>query len=447
MYMKRIKYIKSFLLSLFTLFSLSPIFINTSCKVQKLDGDSYKINDVKKHDGSDWYGVLEGKFNDKQYKIDENNKTITYIGCTDLIAVNLIIPNNVKYKENIYAVFLGDNCFNLATKIRGNLMLNSNISYIPTRCFYFCYIDSIYLNSYLYQINDFAFYECLGLNYIYVNSSVLNNNWLAYVSYLGDYAFYNCILQDMTLVFSPNIQYLGSHCFENCFGIYDVYFHEVCEIEELLDRTFYNCSSLRYLHLSSNIKKIHDECFALCSRITNIQFDNPIHDLIILSKAFWDCDNLQGFTNNCNFSIIGEQAFYQCSKLSFPVTCFYNTTGFQAYSFYKCIRLFKLKFYPNSKQQNQVVYSKTFVDCSNIDIIDFSEYDNVPSWFDTDIYGRTQPSTNVFASSGREVAKYSQKGTIYIPGDLNDVDYHKWLLFLERIGLDVINWKIVQQIN
>jgi hypothetical protein len=90
----------------------------------------------------------------------------------------------------------------------------------------------------------------------------------------------------MTLVFSPNIQYLGSHCFENCFGIYDVYFHEVCEIEELLDRTFYNYSSLRYLHLSSNIKKIHEECFALCSRITNIQFDNPISDLIILSKAF-----------------------------------------------------------------------------------------------------------------------------------------------------------------
>ena len=432
----------NFLLALpLTLSSVSSIFINTSCKAQELDNNSYKINEVKNFDGSNWYGVLAGKFNNNQYEIDEENKSITYTGCTDLMAIDLIIPNYVSYNNNTYAVYLGESCFNMATKIRGNLMLNSNISYIPTRCFYFCYIDSIYLNSYLYQIEKYAFYECLGLTYIYVNSHILSNNWLAYVSYLGDYAFFNCVLQDMTLIFSSNIQYLGSHCFENCFGIYDVYFHEVCEIEVLQDRTFFNCSSLRYLHLSSNIKRIGIECFALCTRITNIQFDKPLTDLIILSKAFWDCNNLQGFTNACNFNIIGDEAFYQCSKLSFPDGCFEKTSGFHTFSFYKCTRLFRLKFFPASSS-NQVVYPKTFVDCSNIDNIDFSAYDNVPSWSYLGSYGQLLISTDVFASSTSAFAKYSSSGTIYIPKTDDDAKYNEWINFLDQIGLDTTNWKI-----
>ena len=230
----------------------------------------------------------------------------------------------------------------------------------------------------------------------------------------------------MTLIFSPNIQYLGRNCFEGCFGIYDVYFHEVCKIEELYERTFYNCSSLRYLHLSSSIKKIGRECFALCTRITNIQFDSPVNNLMVLSKAFWDCNNLQGFTNECNFDIIGDEAFYQCSKLSFPDTCFYNTSSFHTFCFYKCERLTKLKFFPNNNSSHQVVFTKAFVDCSNINSIDFSQYNDVPIWSYSDSLGGIYTSTDVFYSTMSSIAKFSPIGTIYIPNcDDDDIKYNE----------------------
>lgn len=384
----------------------------------------------KSWDGSNWKGIIFGKFNKSDIMIDEQNFIIIYLNGSNIASLNLIIPNYVNYNGVIYMVKLGPNCFKDNLNIVGTVELNKFTNCIPEACFEGCAsITDVILNVYPIEFEDFAFHNCYSLEHIWVHhGNYLSDKWTLKIEKIGDSAFYGAILGGK-LVFPKSLTFLGDLAFAKCSLIQSVNLSLCSEISELNKGVFAWCSMLEKVSLPPNITKIGDYAFLWCDYLKDVIFYNK-KTIELGSSTFFGCSSIHNFTNSCQFGNIGTKCFVGAKKLNFfPWDVHQEEQPLQktiiySQAFESCNFTY-LSFDPAKISD---VKSYAFSNNLYLSVIDFSKYvDGPPNWL----------GKNIFMKS-------PEKGLVILPINQGPIINKKWKTFLTKndIVTDSEHWKI-----
>ena len=266
---------------------------------------------------------------------------------------------------------IGDNAFNNCSGLN-SVKLPSNITEISANAFYGCdnitsatistfaldYLSKTKLQTVVINggasIDERAFYNCANLTSIALNSA----------STIGSQAFYNC--SSLTMVDIPSgVTSVGNNAFYGCSNLTRVYITDIkswCEIEfenaqanplafanklylnnvlltsleipdevtSIGDYTFYGCSGLTEINMTSNLTHIGVSAFVGCDNIVTATIPTSAISSLSKSKmqsiiinggdqivngAFADCTNLVSVDIPSSVTFIGSTAFSGCAKL------------------------------------------------------------------------------------------------------------------------------------
>lgn len=117
-----------------------------------------------------------------------------------------------------------------------------------------------------------------------------------------------------------DVKKISVAAFKNCRNIERVFFESNNKINQIEEKAFENCISLKTFHLPHGIKKINESCFSHCINLESIESESSIIE--IEKSAFEDCIELksvEGLKLN-NLNKISECAFKNCHRLSFNKT-------------------------------------------------------------------------------------------------------------------------------
>lgn len=166
-----------------------------------------------------------------------------------------------------------------------------------------CYVKKVHFNGKVYPDR-----------YDYFNDIVTNNDCFAGNRELSliegtlygedGWIFYNC--ESLKQVHLGNgIKKILPHAFENCILLSDLYVPDT--VTEIGKYAFSGCTGLQTIHLPSGIKKIPEGAFLGCSSLKKCFLSDSIEE--IESKAFTGCNSLTKPWIPQNIRTIAEDAF------------------------------------------------------------------------------------------------------------------------------------------
>lgn len=85
-----------------------------------------------------------------------------------------------------------------------------------------------------------------------------------------------------------------------------------CNIYDIGDRTFYNCSKLQSVTLTSDLKTIGEEAFYMCTSIEKLVISTTLEELGDRAFFGWTEDQVIEFTRYSE-NPFGEAAFEGCN--------------------------------------------------------------------------------------------------------------------------------------
>lgn len=127
------------------------------------------------------------------------------------------------------------------------------------------------------EIADYAFYNCTGIETVYISADI---------EVVGDYAFAGCT--GFSYINLPSgLRSIGDYAFASCTSLSSI---TLWEANEIGNYAFYGCTSLSSISIPSGTRKIGAHAFEGCTRLSSV--------------TLWDAD------------YIGDYAFSGCTKLS-----------------------------------------------------------------------------------------------------------------------------------
>lgn len=131
------------------------------------------------------------------------------------------------------------------------------------------------------------------------------------VTYLGNYAFYNCANIKTIEIKSDLLSEIGYDCFAHCQSLESINIPErVCIIGS---SAFEGCSSLKNITLPNNLKYIYHHLFCMCKNLTELKINSGVREIQI--EAFTNCYALSEIHIPATVEKIGYRAFYNCDSL------------------------------------------------------------------------------------------------------------------------------------
>ena len=225
-------------------------------------------------------------------------------------------------------------------------------------------IETVTLNEYCIEIEDYAFYQCSNLKS--VNTGV--------ATYIDYEAFYYC--SELEEVIMPNVDYISSEAFYCCYKLKTVTGSKITYIGS---QAFYNCYWLEAINLEK-VTQIYSETFKNCYTLKEAVMNEAT---AIGASAFYECRKLEKAIMPKATSI-GNYAFYDCYKLRDIDISSLQSIGKNSYIFYNDYSLITLTI-PSSLTSIDS-YAYAFTNCSNLtELINYSNIDlrpNTGGWGD-----------------------------------------------------------------
>lgn len=375
----------------FNFIALTPLLVTpmiapiaTSCK---LFDDLWTM--PRAIDGSNWTGVLAGKFLDSDYSVDTKEKTVHYWNGIDIVAENLVVPNYVWYNGEKFKIQIDPICFTDSTTIVGSVELNDWMTELPSYVFNECKnITSIIFHDYPTAFGDYALNGCISLTDIYVKlpNKPIDTNWNLYIEKIGKHALADTALYG-TLVLTDSVKELGEYAFFSCDYLTSVNLRFASNLETIAPWCFANCSLLKSVSLPETVSKIDNEAFFQCTKLEEVVLSKDDQEIDFGDQCFFNCENFVNFSLEPIVHKIGESCFYGNKNINFTPWLNEQNDGLEigASAFAFC-GFRGLEFNPNV---NIFVDSFAFADCLELKTIDFSKYNkshSVPEWFGEDIF-------------------------------------------------------------
>ena len=177
-----------------------------------------------------------------------------------------------------------------------------NITEIDEFAFYNCSgLQSVRVPDGVTEISPFAFAGCSGLRSVTIPDSVTE---------IGDSAFANCpALQSVTI--PDNVTRIGKSAFDGCSDLQSVEFpHNITEIG---DFAFSDCAALRFIAIPDGITDIGTWAFADCSGLCSVTVPHGLP--LIDNGVFSGCSGMRSVTIPDGVTKIGDNTFSYCSGL------------------------------------------------------------------------------------------------------------------------------------
>ncbi len=352
-------------------------------------------------DGSNWTGVLAGKFTSDDYYIDDEKQEIHYWNGESIIAEDLVIPNYVWYYGQKYKAIIDPICFENSATIIGSVELNDWMNDLPSYVFNNCgNITSITFHDYPTSLGQYSLYKCVNLTNIYVKKPGLpiDSDWTVNLEQIGNYALASTALAG-SLVFTDSLRELGYNAFDDCKQIKTVNMRFCTELKVISQGCFTGCRLLTRISLPNSIEEIGDSAFISCTDLVEVILNDENQRIQLDDNAFRDCPRFVRFSSAPIVKKIGEACFYGDKSLEFAPWLDTRNSGLEIgmNAFADC-GFCGVEFSPDVSID---VDSCAFGDCRQLRSIDFSSFkknDPVPDWVGEDIFTSTIPDGRIVIS-------------------------------------------------
>ncbi len=134
----------------------------------------------------------------------------------------------------------------------------------------------------------------------------------AYVTGIGDAAFYGCPITSISL--PGTLKYIGESAFGNCISLTSVEIPG--SVTSLGWNAFYYCTNLSSVNIPRGVTELYGT-FKGCSRLTEMTIPATVR---YLDEAFKNCSGLTSVVIPSSVVDMGDQSFYGCDNLTI-VTC------------------------------------------------------------------------------------------------------------------------------
>lgn len=300
------------------------------------------------------------------------NKTVELLGFEKKPREDLIIPEEVSYKGDKYAITgISEKAFNGCEVLKR--VVGPTIQIIKESAFEGCAnLSSVTFSDQLKEVEKRAFYSCTTLSEVSLGNNVLK---------IGDEAFRYCE-QLENLSFGSSLQSLGIGIMADT-KVSNLVLPN--SLTKLVHHAFQNCKSLASVTFGEGLKEIENNAFVR-TPLTSVTLPNSLE--IIGERAFAECANLQMVTFGSSLKEIGYSAFTgtKLSTLTLPNSLLridhdaFNGLPLQSVTFGNSLKsigdnafantsIASLSF-PNSLES---IGKETFTMCKNLKSISFGE--------------------------------------------------------------------------
>ena len=134
------------------------------------------------------------------------------------------------------------------------------------------------------------------------------------VTGIGDYSFWGCAIEHITL--PESINKIGKLAFNECLSLLEIDLPS--KVSTIGSEAFRRCENLQ--HATIYCREIPPICFAYCYKLSSVTIKSPI--TYVGSNAFVYCHKLESITFPAGLEYIDNNAFFDCENLkSVTLTC------------------------------------------------------------------------------------------------------------------------------
>lgn len=268
------------------------------------------------------------------YSVNEGGSTVTVTGHVDGTNASgtLVIPESVTYAgTNYHVTRIDDFAFYECTGLNGSLTIGESVTTIGRSAFYGCrgFSGSLILGPSVTTVEAEAFRGCSGFN----GSLVIGNS----VTTIGNNAFGFCSGFYGPLIIGNSVTTIGNNAFSNCSGfnaltlgssvttIGDYAFRRCSgfngsltigdSVTTIGEGAFFECSGFDgSLIIGNSVVTIGYYAFYNCRFTGNLMIPNSVTN--IGYRAFEYCTEFDGLTMGSSVTAIGNHAFSSCYGLT-----------------------------------------------------------------------------------------------------------------------------------
>lgn len=142
------------------------------------------------------------------------------------------------------------------------------------------------------------------------------DNSVAFAEYVDKWSIAPSLFRETygveSIALPSSVQSIGDYAFRNC-GVKEITFAKNAPITEISDLCFYECSSLAKITLPNSVTKIGENAFSYCVNLKEISLPESLVE--IESYAFANCIALECITLESQLEAIDDTSFYGCNSI------------------------------------------------------------------------------------------------------------------------------------
>ena len=189
-------------------------------------------------------------------------------------------------------------------------------------------IRTISIGSGITNVSNYAFYECINVQYVELPEGVKN---------IGDYAFYKCAGAE-TIAIPNSVKSIGASAFCYCTSVKAIVIPN--SVTTIGNYAFQYCTDMATVTIPNSVTSIGNSAFSNCSKLEEVTV--PASVGTIGANVFYWCKQMKKATISEGITSIGSSAFGYCESLtniSLPVSSLtnigagaFNTTGLTSFT-------------------------------------------------------------------------------------------------------------------